>query len=724
MLLPDSPLCAFRAWLAAAYTRRSAMLLGLLILVVYAGMAADELAFDNSFIIKRDSRLQVFSMESLAMIFQHDYWWGSMASNLYRPLTTVMFWFEYSFLGYGTTPLGYQIANALFHWANAILLCLLARKLRVGATAALVAGAIYAIHPVCTEAVANIVGRSDLLAATSVLSGLWFYFRALDQNDGADRRRRLWIMGVCGFLGMMAKESAIVLPAIVAWHGLLRLGEWVDGGERRRRWVADAVVAASALMPMAIFFVVTRTYFSRFAGVTDFPFIDNPLVREGFIVSRLSALGVWGQQLGALVLPLNLSNDYSFNAIPVAVLPFGNSTAIWAWVTLAGFVVAGWVVWRRRVLWPAGIFCLGAYVIAMLPTSNLILQIGSVRADRFHYVASSFLWIGVVALIGGEWVKRAQSGRAEGALNVMWVPVVGWAVCMAILAHVRCYDWRSNLALWSSALAAQPNSAKVLAAAGNARVLAHQNDENEQAAVRGNIASIAVFQNSDVPRYHWPMQSYSDLMASYLSLYDSAVERGQKGPSADQWLEQAIRVYDEAMKVEAAVSKRWVEKFGDKQTDTLPFVDTLHRNHAVILSRQGRGEEAIAALAKVVQLLPLKPQNYMVLGDIENVRGNYDAALREYIFAKVIDPDAKVDLSLVSEVAKKIEPTCLPLRNDGAGEMKLNLDDPLIQRVTRVGLLRYRKLLVRSGLVLDALRVERLARYQYGISEPMKSWGK
>lgn len=719
MTSPVTPIAAFRAWLEAAFFRRAALLLGALVLAVYAGMAADELAFDNAFIIKQDSRLQVFSAESLLQIFQHDYWWGSMASNLYRPLTTVMFWFEYSFFGYGVSPLGYQIDNALFHWANAILVCLLALRLRVGRIGALVAGTFYAIHPVNTEAVANIVGRSDLLATTGMLSGLCLYFLALDQTNARMRNRYLWLMGACGFAGMMAKESAIVLPAMVAWHGMLRLAEWKKGGEQRRLWISDAWRAALALMPMAIFFVVTREYFSRFAGVTDHPFIDNPLVNEGFIVARVSALGVWGHQLAALVLPLNLSNDYSFNAIPVAVLPLGNGTAVWGWATLAVFVAAGWGMWRLRLRWPTGIFCMGAYMIAMMPTSNMIIQIGSIRADRFHYLPSGLLWVGVVGFSGTvvlSWLRSRKGGQFS---QVVWVPVWGWAVCLATLAHVRCYDWRSNLALWSSALVAQPNSAKVLAAAGNARVLAQQNDENEAAAVRGNLAAVAMFKNSDVPKYHWPTQSYSDLIASYLSIYDTSIARGESAESAQKWLDQAIKVYDEAMEVEAAVKKRWLAKFGEEQTDTLPFLDILHRNYAVVLSRKGRVAEAEAALEKVLEVLPLKVNNYMVLAEIQSAGGHYEDALESFVLARVMEPGNDSDLSKIAAVAKKVSPACAPLIGDSSGVMKLNLDDPLIQRVTRAGLLRYRKLLLRSGLTLDVLRVDRVARYHYGISNPL-----
>ena len=718
MSFPASPLDTLRAWFETDPLRKAAWLCGLVVLAVYSGMKADEMAFDNAFIITDDTRLRSFSIESLRLLLTKDYWWATMASNLYRPVATVSFWFEYSFLGYGPEPLGYQIGNAVLHWCNALLLFSLARRFGLSALAALGAAIIYALHPVGTEAVANIVGRSDLIATFGVLAGLLCYFRALELPAGKARCGQLVLAGGCGLFGMMAKESAIVLPAIVAWHGILRFSEWVQGGAERRQWLWDATVAALALAPMAVFFVATRWIFSSHAGVTNHPFIDNPLMAEGFLVTRLSALGVWGMQLLALVLPLSLSNDYSFNAIPVAVFPFGNATALWGWVALGVLAGAGVWAWRVRVRWPAGIFLWGAYVIAMLPTSNLIIRIGSIRADRFHYLPSPFLWIGVAGF--AVWALNLAGRELAGRiLRFALVPALAWVVCLGALAHFRCYDWRSNLSLWSSALAAQPGSAKVQAASGNARVIALQTPENEMAAVRGHLRAMEIFKENKVPMYDWPMQTYADLIASYLSLYDSEIARGKKGPEIELYLDQAIAVFAEGSQVESAVRQRWRERYKDQDVDTAPMLDFFHRNYAAVLSRKGRYKDAVSALDEVLRLLPLKTQNYGVLADIHMVGGNYAAALDTYLLVQVMEPATKGDLSKIAKAAKELDASSVPLIADGNGEMKLNLNDPLVERGTRKALLRFRGLLLRSGLLVEAYRVDRAARYSYGIDGPL-----
>lgn len=704
-----------RAWLEIRTTRRVGWVLGLVVLGVYAGMAADEMAFDNSFILSGDNRLSIFSIESVQSILRYDYWWATMASNLYRPLTTLSFWFENSFLGYGDTPLGYQITNALLHWGNAMLVFALGRRLGIGLLLTLTAALLYALHPVCVEAVANIVGRSDLIATMSVLGGLLAYLSALDLPSGR-RCGRIALAGLIGFIGMTAKESAIVLPALIAWHGLLRIGEWQQGGEARRRWYSDAWMAAVAMLPIACFFFVTRWVFSSQAGVTDHPFIDNPLMIENFWVSRLSALGVWGMQIWSLLLPLDLSNDYSFNAIPAAVLPLGNSTALWGWGTLLFLAGATVWMWRLRKLWPAGLFLLGAYAIAMLPTSNLIIKIGSIRADRFHYMSSAFGWLCLLGLAG--WImSRTKRDVVEPVLRYVWVPVAAWALCLAALAHVRCYDWRSNLELWTSAAITQPGSAKVMAASGNARVVAKPTPENERAALQLHMRALQTFKDKGVPMYHWPMQTYSDLMAAYLSIYNSEIASGKKGPEVDMLLDQGLAVYEEFRRVEALVMERWLAKYKDRTTDTAPFLDVLHRNHAVILSRKGRHEEAKAAMARVMALLPMKTQNHAVMAEIYFASGEYHKALMENILLRVMEPDTIGDLPKIAEVARRVDEKSFPLLPDGNGQMKLNLNDALIKRETRNALIYYRTTLLRAGLPLEAFRIERLARYYYGITD-------
>src|SRR5262245_63490437 len=95
------------------------------------------------------------------------------------------------------------MTNLLLHAFNAFLVFLLARGLLRPPEGALAAAVVYAMHPLQTEAVVSIVGRSELLAA-GLFFAAWLAFR----------KGHTWLSASAYFLAMLAKESAITLPAI------------------------------------------------------------------------------------------------------------------------------------------------------------------------------------------------------------------------------------------------------------------------------------------------------------------------------------------------------------------------------------------------------------------------------------------------------------------------------------------------------------------------------
>ena len=124
-------------------------------------------------------------------------------------------------------PFPFKLVNLLLHLANAGLVFCLARVLVVrafpalaGATAlaALIASA-WLIHPMQLSAVLLVVQRMTLLSTMFVLLGLLAYVRGLCSTASSVPRRAAWMSGgivACGVLGVLCKESAVLLP-VYAW---------------------------------------------------------------------------------------------------------------------------------------------------------------------------------------------------------------------------------------------------------------------------------------------------------------------------------------------------------------------------------------------------------------------------------------------------------------------------------------------------------------------------
>src|SRR5579863_3987910 len=144
------------------------------ILLAWSNSCESGFVHDNSLLLTAD-RLHKVTYTNLALIFNHSYWWPTAETGLYRPVTSLSYLFNYAILGNADRPAGYHWINLLFHGGNVLLVFFLARRLVRDSWPSLLIVAVWAVHPVLTESVTNIVGRSDLLAGMTVLAGLLLY---------------------------------------------------------------------------------------------------------------------------------------------------------------------------------------------------------------------------------------------------------------------------------------------------------------------------------------------------------------------------------------------------------------------------------------------------------------------------------------------------------------------------------------------------------------------
>jgi hypothetical protein len=106
-------------------------------------------------------------------------WFELGAAQQYYPLLHSAFWFEHCM--WGDAVLGYHLTNVILHAGSAFLVAMIVRRLSL--PGAWLAGFLFALHPVCVEAVAWISEQK------STLSGVFFLAAALAYL-GFDRSRR------------------------------------------------------------------------------------------------------------------------------------------------------------------------------------------------------------------------------------------------------------------------------------------------------------------------------------------------------------------------------------------------------------------------------------------------------------------------------------------------------------------------------------------------------
>lgn len=401
---------------------RAAAIVLIAVVAAYANSLLNGFAYDDVGIIVRNP--VVTGPGSAADVWLGPYWpeFGEYL-GLYRPLTIASFALQWT-AGDGAAWLFHAVSLVLHATVSLLVLGLLRRL--ATPTGALVGALVFALHPVHTEAVANLVGQAELISAAAVMAASWIWV-ARPETD----RLRLPLVALLYGLGMLAKEHAIVLP------GLL-----IALDAARGRLAAPRVYARAAALPIATLALVAAAVLAlRMAAIGSILGGDGgralPFLRGGD--RFLSALRVWPEYARLMFFPLDLSSDYS----PGVILPpDGLSTAIalgaLILVGVVGLALATPV--RPRSGLPAAWF-----LIAVLPVSNLVFPIGVLLAERTLYLPS------VAMAFAAAYGWDALAAREPQRVRTLAVACVAIAVLLGARTAMRNPAWRDSAA-WARTL--------------------------------------------------------------------------------------------------------------------------------------------------------------------------------------------------------------------------------------------------------------------------------
>jgi protein O-mannosyl-transferase len=461
-------------------------------LVAYFNSFDAGFTMDSRGLLLGDSRVHAATWENVQLILRHTYWWPYGESGLYRPLTTLTYLFNYAVLGNADQPAGYHAINLLLHACNVLFVYLLALRLLKTGWKAFAAAALWAVHPVLTESVTNMAGRPDLLAGLAVLSGLWMYLKSAE-SQGA--RRWAWLGGLAAVaaLGVFSKESAVTLLGVIV---LYELNWW-----RERRRGRALAFGCLALLPAFAAMAYQRVTLLSKLPPLEFPFCDNPLTAAGFWNAKLTALRILAKYLGLLIWPQHLSCDYSYAQIPMAT----GSVQDWAgWIAVAALVVVAVLAYRfERTVF----FAMGFAFITFLPTSNILLWIGSIMAERFLYLPAIGFAICLVMAADALGSKAGYARSAPVALGVI-------GLIFAVRTLARNTDWRDNLTLMTAAVETSPNSYKTHEALATALYEADPTHANIDSVIAETTKSLAILEG--LPREQSRSESYRQAAEYYL----------------------------------------------------------------------------------------------------------------------------------------------------------------------------------------------------------------
>ena len=443
-LAPEKPSGPPRLGAAAA------VFLVLLSVMPYLNGLGGDFTYDDKPIVRDNGRIE--SLSRVGEIFTTHYFGGSMATGTnYRP--GILLSFAVQRWVHGNRPWAFHAVNVALHAGVTLLLAAWLVRLRFPRGAALASAALFAVAPIHVEAVTSIVGRGETLAAFLVLLAAVLWLRA---TEGDRVERGPYAGCLAAFLAaVFVKESAVVLPGMVALGELFRDGRGDGFGRKLRAAVALRGAAFAGLfVPVALLFLVRRLVLGGYlisaeASIFD---LENPLVPLKGAVRAANALLLVVRYAATTFWPAHLSADHSAVAIPLAA-SVGDLRFVAALAGLGALLLASLVLLRSR---PFLAFGLLLFLGTLLPASNLLFPIGTIYAERLAYLPSA----GLLAAAVAPFVPAVFSVPRRGPLRWREAVLLALLAAGAAVTVSRNRVWRNDSALFADTVRQVPGSAK------------------------------------------------------------------------------------------------------------------------------------------------------------------------------------------------------------------------------------------------------------------------
>jgi len=422
-------------------TRRyNLLLIAVVVLAAYSpALLADFSRYDDAALAESYRAAHGFDLRRLFIPFSEGFY--------YRPLIGVSFFLDKYILG--LKPSLMHLENVLIHLVNAILVYFLTRQIitlekkNESAHLPLLAALLFGLHPINTESVNWISGRTDLLA------GMFIFMCALCLLKFTELREKKYVLLFFAAFacGALVKETALALlpGAFFLANAGQRLSEDKNGLNTANRVRSQSSVLLTAVIPgilvvllfLCLRFIAFRTNASRI-GLTLMAF-SNDWIHSLFVMLR-----AFGFYMKKLVFPFPLN---------IAIMEVDPLYEVFA-VLLLAFCM--YVATRRSL--SSAMFTSGMFFI----TPAFLIAFGQIAwtpyAERYLYITSAFFIIAVVVYLG---IKLVPARNSWTVVAVMLILAIFFTSTL-----LRSVTWKSDLTLYEDAVEKTPLSKELRAIYG------------------------------------------------------------------------------------------------------------------------------------------------------------------------------------------------------------------------------------------------------------------
>lgn len=394
------------------------VLAALVLAVFYPAIFAESLSTDDLEMIQGYLNTQGLDWQRLFFPATEQYY--------YRPLLGVTFWFDQVLFGHQTAIV--HLENIFLHLANTMLLyrLLLVMQQQKHRHWALLGAVFFAVHPLVTEPVNWISGRTDLLAGFFVLASAVVYWENTAQTLLRD---------VCAALlflcGLWSKEVAIGLLPVVVFAAMQG-----QGFALRRHWRTIAL-RCLPFVGCGLVYAYMRTggQFTADLGVMAAAHGRDEAALYSLASKMLSLVKTIGFYAQKMLWPFPLN---------FAIADINRPVALTTGLLVIGGYVAALALWIRRSIMPGLVWMACFLAPALLVAVNRVAW--TPLAERYLYLP--LMGFCMVLLLVLPRLRLEKFGYAVTGFLLLG--------CGAATVH-RNIVWQKNITLWQDVVEKSPN---------------------------------------------------------------------------------------------------------------------------------------------------------------------------------------------------------------------------------------------------------------------------
>ena len=555
---------------------------------VYANSLKSGFIWDDAALVRDNTLIKDWS--KAGHLFGENIGSGALTEfSSYRPLQMLTYSVDYSV--WKLNVFGYHLTNIILHILAALLVYWLVSLLFSTPLLSFLTSMLFVVHPVHTEAVSYISGRSDSLCAVFMLLCLVYYIKAISLEGSIFSL----LIPLTYILALLSKEYALITPVLLLVYNYTFKKK-------------SPVKYFLTIIGITVIYVLLRVSVLQIgpAYADAGTFIQR---MPGFLVSLAEYSRI-------LLFPFGLHMEYGWKFFsfmdPKAVLG--------ALILLSLFVY--W--FRKRSGPPIVLFSTLWFIAALLPVSNLY-PVNAYMAEHWLYLPS----IGFFIILSGCLLAISRINKLKAPAVVLMAALV---LVYAFLTIKQNSYWSDKILFYNRTLQYASDSPRIY----NNLCKAYNDSGRSREAIPACKKAIEI-----KPDY---AQAYQNLGNAYqgsgdnaqaLKAYQEALRLNPK----DAFIYNSLAVlYSKTGRIQEAIS------FLRKAIEVNPHCADAYNNLGNIYASEGKIEDAVFLYGKAIESASGNihaAEYYYNLGSVYEFSLSKEKAVSSYKKALGINPDLK-----------------------------------------------------------------------------------